>query len=238
MAGNFKPPPRAKTALDNRKLNLSAPVPNVQGKYASLIWGLFSNNPRITVYTNDPNDNAPPGYGKISANLSLPAFMMFLVMLRKVIDSPGETKDKVENKNYTYFSGKRSDLPVVVSELHVGKDAEGVVWISVTDTIKKERPRIKFKFHPDDFHALVHGDGRPYSKGEASALYAEGYANLLDKMMIHMASENYVEPPPRDGGGGGGGGGGNREGGGGNWNRGGGGGGQPPAEDKDDDLPF
>lgn len=238
MAGNFTPTPRVKNALDNRKLNLSAPVPNVQGKYASLIWGLYSNNPRITVYTNDPNDNNAPGYGKISANLDLPVFYAFLHMLNMAIEAPGEYKNKVENKNYIFPGGKRSDTPVVVSELHVGKDKDGVLWISVTDAMKKERPRIKFKFTPGDFHQFQHGDGRPYTEGEASVLFAKGYVNLLNSMMAHLAVVNYVEPPQKDQGGGGqrqGGGGG---GGGGNWNNRGGGGGSSGGGGQDDDLPF
>lgn len=233
MAGNYTPTPRIKNALDNRKLNLSAPVPGVQGKWASLIWGLFSNNPRITVYTNDPNDTKD--YGKISANLDAPVFFTFMQMLMQAIDAPGEFKTKIENKNYTFPGGKRSELPSVLSELHTGKDKDGVVYMSVT---ARDRPRIKFTFHPSDFHNLIHGDGRAFTEAEASVIYARGYVQLLTNMMSHMLVNNYVEPPPKDGGqrggGGGGGGYGNRGGGGG-----GGGGGQPAGgDDLEADLPF
>jgi hypothetical protein len=232
--GNFQPTPRVKNALDNRKLSLSAPTPGVQGKYSSLIWGLYSNNPRITVYTNDPNDSdKSKNYGKITAALDLPVFMMLMNMINQAIDSPADVKFRIENKNYIFPAGKRSDHPVVVSELHVGKK-DGVVWMSVT---AKDRPRIQFKFHPSDFHAFQHGDGRPFTEAEASAIFARGYVRLLEEMMLHLAAENYTEPPPKDGGNSGGGG--NR----GGWNRDGAGGGgqsrpESTSDDKDDDLPF
>lgn len=201
MANDFRPAPRVKNALDNRKLNLSTPCPGVQGKWSSLIWGLYANNPRITVYTNDPNDTgADKGYGKINANLDLPVFYMLTGLITKAIDyvataDKPDWKDKVENKGFTFFGGKKSDKPAVISSVWVGKDKEGVVWISV---VAKDRPIIKFSFAPSDFHNFVHGDGTPYTAGEASVLFADGYVTLLENMMTHMACNNYVEPPPRD----------------------------------------
>lgn len=248
---DFKPAPREKNALDNRKLSLSAPLPNGGGKKSSLQWSLVSNNPRITVFTNDPND-ANNNYGKISANLDLPKFYEFMLKLRQAADAPGEYKSYVENLGFTFYGGKRSDTPAVLSQLFVGKDKDGVVWMSVTDAQKKERPRIKFNFGTPDFHTWHHGDGTPYSAGEASKLAAEAYYLMLTNLMTHMAAMHYVEPPPRDGQGGGGGGGnrggygggggGNRSGGGGygggERSGGGGGGGSEAAAVRDDDLPF
>jgi uncharacterized membrane protein YgcG len=237
MAGNFQRPERIKNALDNRKLNLSAPTPGVQGKYASLIWGLYSNNPRLTVYTNDPNDSGEQnGYGKISANLDGPTFFAFLELLKIAVAAPGEFKDKVENKNFIFPGGKRSERPVVVSELWAGKDKDGLIWISVT---ARDRPKIKFPITNPDFHQFLHGDGTPYAPAETSKLFALGYINMLDKMMAHLMVTLWVEPekknPPGGGGNYGGGGGG-----GGGYNRGGsgGGGGGTSAGGDGDDIPF
>jgi hypothetical protein len=211
MAGNFKPAPREKNAFDNKKLNLTAPCPTAKGKMSSLVWGLFSNNPRITVYTNDPEDNtASKNYGKISANLDGPTFFAFLDLLYKVVDHEGEYKDKVDNMNYIFPGGKRSDRPVITSELWVGKDKEGVIWMSVAAPASQDRPRIKFIFQSSEFHHWIHGDGTPYSAAEASKLYARGYVRMLENMMAQMMVSNYVEPPPRDNTRGGNAGGGNR----------------------------
>ena len=250
MAGFSKAPPREKNALDHRKLNLSAPTPGHQGKFASLIWGFHANNPRITVYTNDPNDaGADKGYGKIAANMDTPTMFAFTNLLNQVIDHEGEVKYKIENKNFIFPGGKRSEKPVVVSETWIGKDAQGVIWLSVS---ARDRPKIKFEFQPSDFHHFMNGDGTPFSKAEASKLWARGYVRILENLLPVLAVANYVEPPPKDGGQGGGGynrggGGGNQGGGGGNYgggNRGGNSGGNDSgfggggSSGGDEDMPF
>lgn len=225
MAGDFRPPERVKNALDNRKLSMSVPCPGAQGKWSSLQWGLYANNPRITVFTNDPNDTgADKGYGKISANLDLPVFAAFLCELDKIIMGPEDVKVGIENKNFIFPGGKRSEKPVVVSTLWFGKNKEGEVWMSV---VARDRPKIQFKFGAgQDFHHFVRGDGTPYSAGEWSQLCAKGYIRILEEMMPALAVANYVEPPKKDPPAGGGGYGGGQRGGGGGGNYGGGGGGQ------------
>ncbi len=255
MSTGFQRPPREKNALDNRKLNLSAPTPGVQGKTASLIWGLMSNNPRLTVYTNDPNDTGEQnGWGKIQAALDAPTFFAFLALLQDALEAKEEVKMMIENKNFIFPGGRRSEHPVVVSELWVGRDKEGVIWVSVS---AKDRPKIEFPIGPGDFHELYHGSGERLSKGEASAIYTKGYIALLQGMMTTMLCTNYVEPEKRDppagsggggsygggrGGNGGGGGGGyrgNGGGGGGSYGGGrGGSGGGGGGSSQDDDIPF
>lgn len=192
---DFVPNQRTKNALDNRKLNLSTKCPADQTKWSSLIWGIYANNPRITVYTNDPSDQGESkGYGKISANLDLPVFYMFLAKLSEVIDAKDEIKFKFENKNFIFPGGKRSEKPVTTSELWVGKDKDGIVWISVT---AHNRPKIKFPFCPSDFHFLLNGDGSPVSAAEVSCLCAKAYVTILQNMMATMACNNYIEPTPK-----------------------------------------
>jgi uncharacterized membrane protein YgcG len=233
MAGNF--PQRVKNALDHRKLNLSAPTPGQQGKYSSLIWGFHANNPRITVWTNVPEDQTEKnGNGKIAANMDTPVFFALMNLLYQAIDAPGEFRRKIENKNFIFPGGKRSEKPVVVSETHVGKDAEGCVYISVT---ARDRPKIKFVFGSSDFHQFFDGStGEPLSKAECSVLFAKGYVRLLEGIVEGLAVANYEEPKPKEGSGGygnrgGGGGGGGRNYGG---NSGGGGGNFGDS----DDMPF
>lgn len=243
MAGDFRREPREKNILDNRKLSLSAPVPGVQGKFAALVWSLEKQeSPRITVYTNDPNDTKD--YGMIKAPMDLATFMMLMALINKAIDAEPGFRDKVDNLNYIYPNGKKSEQPVLISETWVGKDKDGVMWILVS---AKDRPKVKFEFQPSWFHVLVHGDGTVYSKAEASVLFARSYTRMLELLMTHLAVIKYKPPEPRPDQGqrGGGGGYGNRS----NDNRGGGGGGgdnrggdRAPAMagggDLEDDLPF
>ena len=228
----FTPPVRKKIALDNGKLKLNAPCPSAPGKTSNLIWGLVANNPRITVYTGDPEDSGERnGYGKIVAAMDAPAFFILLGMIENFANGPVDQKGKMDNLNYTWFGGKRSDAPVVVSETWVGKDKEGKVFISI---ISGSRPKIAFYFQPPQFHQLCSADGTPLDRGQASVLAAKGYANLLKNMMSNMLVSEYVEPPPpkdRNGGSGGG----NNYGG---ANRSGGTQRQTPTEAPAEDYPF
>lgn len=193
-------PPRKKIALDNRKLSLFAPCPSAPGKTASLSWRLVSNNPRITVYTNDPADMTEKnGNGLIAAALDAPIFFMLMRLMYNIIDAAPGTKEKIENKNFIFPGGKRSEKPVVVSEIIVGKDDDGVVFISVV-AYDKQRPRIKFELLPSEFHSLYHQNGQQFTKGEASALYARGYIQCLEGLMSHLLVTEWVEPEKKDNG--------------------------------------
>lgn len=191
-------PPRKKIALDNRKLALSAPCPSAPGKFATLTWRLVSNNPRITVYTNDPADMTEKnGNGLIAAALDAPIFFALVSLLYKIIDGPNGVKEKIENKNHIFPGGKRSEKPVVVSEIIVGKDDEGVVFISVV-AYDKSRPRIKFELIPNEFHCFYHQNGQQFTKAEASDLYARGYMQCLEGLMTHLLVTEWVEPEKKD----------------------------------------
>lgn len=214
MADNgFRPAPRPKNALDNKKLGMRAP--NATGQYASLQWSLVSNNPRITVFTNDPNDTKD--YGKIVAALDAPTFFAFLGAIKKAIDTPLDAKFEqviIENSNFIFPGGKRSEKPVVVSRLIVGRDDDGTIWVSVT---AQGRPNIKFPFTSPEFHSLIKKNGDKLEQGEVSRIYASAYHSMLSGVMAVCLVNLYVEPPPKDGN--------QRGGGGGGFNRGGGGGG-------------
>ena len=194
MADNnrgFQPTPRKKNALDSKKLNLVAPCPTAPGKRSSLIWGVYSNNPRLTVYTGDPEDSTErTGYGKIAANLDTPTFFAFIEMLEASAKSTEECKQKIDNKGFTWFGGKRSEVPVVLNSLIVGKDAEGCVFISV---VADNRPIIKFFIGPSESHALYHSTGKPFTKAESSSLYAIAYCQLLRNMVGNVLVSEYVE---------------------------------------------
>jgi hypothetical protein len=237
MSNGFTGTPRKKIALDNGKFNLSAPS-TAEGKTASLTWGLHKNNPRIIVWTRDPQDMTEKnGNGKIQAELDMPVMLSLIESLElAIIKEPG-WRAKLENKNYTYFGGKRSDAPVVLTEIWVGKDKEGYVFLSVT---APNRPTIKFKVAPSSFHHWFNSDGSQYTPQQISEIYAKGYAQMLRHVYLNLAVTEFVdvqaEKQQKQGGQGGG------------WNNnrnqnnaGGGGWNKQPAQtssDQDDDLPF
>lgn len=175
MAGNsgFQPPPRVKTALDNRKLNISTPCPSNPAKKSNLTWGLYTGNPRITVYTGDAENT------KVSAALDIIVFESFMILLKRALTAAPGWKDTVVNTGYTWFNRVRSPNPEVISKLHVGKDTDGKIWISVTDN---KATKVRFFIGSPDFHSFEHGDGTPYSKEETSVLLTEAYINVLTRV--------------------------------------------------------
>lgn len=249
--------PRKKIALDNNKLNLSAPSSGGGGKTASLIWGFHKNNPRITVWTRDPQDETEKnGKGKIQAELDLPVLLSMLNVLRAAIMEEPGYKAKLENKNFTFFGGKRSDAPMVLTEIWVGKDSEGFVFISVT---APGRPVIKFRIQPSDFHTWYSANGEKITPEKLATTYVAGYLDIVQGIYNHLSVTEYVdraaEQAARQAGGGfnrggGGGGGFNRGGNGGGGGYGGGnqgggnqgggnqGGNQGGGDAKLDDFPF
>lgn len=246
---DFTPPMRKKIALDNSKLGLMTKCPSAEGKMSKLVWGLNKNNPFLRVYTGDPADESDRTKGgRIQAELDAPHLFMLLELIRQAVKAESGWKTSMSCDNYVFPGGKRSEKPVNVADVWVGKDKDGVVYLSVVDKILKDRPVIKFDVAlPDYWIHVRHADGRTYSKAEGSVVFAQGYANMLEKLYSTLLVDEFVPyaPPVKPGGGGGGYNRGGQGGGGagGGYNRGnqGGGGGSAPAPDAGPDgdgMPF
>lgn len=195
---------KKKTALDNPKLSLSVPCPvkDVKAR-SSMKFDLVGNNPRITVYTNDPSDK-DNNFGRIQAKLDIVVFGTFLSYLQASIDATEKVTYCIENKNYTWFKKQRSETPVVESKLWVGRDENGVVWVCVEDVVTKNRPRIKFPFTLPYFHALLK-NGEPMTEAEVSRGVASAFVHALRDAMHQLLVDNYehVDPKSREKNGGG-----------------------------------
>lgn len=198
MAYENQRAPAKKNALDNRKLCLFAKAPNNpkdSDRQAILMWNVYSNNPRVSVFTGDPTDNSEANNkGRISANLDGPIFYTFLEMLESVAKSKVAIELKVINKNYSWLNGKRSDEPSIVSELHVAKEEDGGVWISVE---AQNRPKIKFYITPSDWHQFCYADGKPLEKHDLIKMHVIGYCNLLRNLVSEIMVNEYTEPVQR-----------------------------------------
>ena len=252
---DFQGQPRKKIALDNSKLGLVAKCPTAEGKISKLSWGLNKNNPFIRVYTGDPADESErTKNGRIQAELDAPHLYALMVLIRQATREENGWKNCISCSNYIFPGGKRSESPVVTAEIWVGKDKDGVVYISLIDKLIKDRPVIKFDICVGGFWIkLRHGDGREYTKAESSLVFANGYANMLEALYGGLLIDEFVpyqKPEGQNNGGrggygkGGGGGGGYSRGGngGGGYSKGGdssgGGSSSFGGDDGGDDIPF
>jgi hypothetical protein len=234
---------RRKGALDNRRLTLQALDKNADGKYSSWVWGFRKNMPTITIWTNEEADKQSQHKGKISAEMDIALIYFLCEEILRAIEEPGEYKASVNLKGFKFFgAGKRSDEPMLLSSIFVGKGADGVIWLSVT---AKDRPRYRFGFVPPEaFNDFVDGNGNPADRGKVSQIYARGYVKLLQQLYATYAYHEFTEPPPKKQGGGGygggNGGGGYNNGGGGGYGGGNGGGQRQQSNysDMDNDVPY
>lgn len=230
---DYQKPVVKKTALKNPKLSLAAPNPAAKGVYAKLSFDVYQNNPRIVIDTKDPGMmNKESSFGRITAAMDAISFSMFLELLKGIIDSPVADKKKFENFGNEYVNGQRSNEIVALTDVWVGKDTEGVVFVSVVSK-KPGWPVIKFPFGLSDrrFTKIYHSDGTEYSKAEISVLAAKAYYKLLTELMPNVLDTHFYEAPPNP-----------------KWSKGGGGnsGGYnkpsynsaPAGGGDDDDIPF
>lgn len=153
-------------------------------KSSVLTWGCRDGNPRITVNTNVESDKKNT-FGMINAGFNPETFFIILDLLKRVASSKEPISYKVDNKTTVMADdGKRSE-PFVSTELWIGKDTDGIVWISV---IAPDRPKIKFNFTISNYH-LFHRKGEgAITAAEASVWAAERVADILSQCYIPLVS--------------------------------------------------
>lgn len=214
----FTSPPRKKNALDEYKLRMSCPPVQGATRPGSLALSVVKNQVHIDVYTNVPNDK---NNGNIRAAMDSTMFYALLELAKTVPQLEANQNHKIPNKNHTFFEGKRSEEPKLVSTTIVGRDKEGVCFIAI---VAKDRPYLKFNFLPTNYHQLLGVDGNPMDPAKTSEFMLAGWINTMTQLVGAVLVAEYVEPPPKDAGNGG-----NNNSGGGGWkgnnNSGGGGGG-------------
>jgi uncharacterized membrane protein YgcG len=238
---------RPKTVLNHRALTMYAP--NGEGKFANLSIDLKKNDPILTVRTNIAND-ANNDYGRIQANVPVDKFYMFLEMIKHAATEVTEPfRWAYEHRDRKFIGqGKMTDGPVLIYRLVVGREDDGVVFVSI---VQDKRPNIKFSFLPDTKTAFKDADGNEMPRQLQSKFLALGKVKAIERLVEMVFKEHYKHPEPKQQGGGGGSWG-NRNGGGGNggggWNnngggrsqggQGGGAGGGASADMVSDDIPW
>lgn len=232
--------PKAKAVFFSR-FSMRAPLvvagqarPDIE---SVLMFGIYRDNPRLQVKTNDPNDENN-NYGKVVAAMDPLTFGTLIAHIEELIKNPTKDVRVIDNFNL-YKGGQKFDEPQFINRTMVGRDDEGRIWIKI---VEDGRPAPTFVFGPPKFHVHIRMDKTPVPAAEMSQRYAAAFCRILTQVITSSigkrddgeedaASAN--KPPqeqrePRQGGnwgnrqGGGGGNWGNRQGGGGNWgNRGG-----------------
>lgn len=177
--------------LDFVRLQMFTPAPNMQNVRSKLSFGFRDGNPRITVFTNDPNDTIAKGI--IYAGLSPEMFEIFLTVFETVIRTKDEVKQAIDCYTSRYEDNKPTGERLLNSQVWVGKDANQLIWLSVT---AENRPRIKFTFQVSEWHKIYHSDGTLITEAEGSRLAAMAHLNLLRQVYGHLLANYLLNPPP------------------------------------------
>lgn len=165
------------------KFMMFTPTPGAPTKRAKLAWSVRDGNPRITVFTNDPNDKT--AYGIISCPMNPETFISFIDLFQSVANGENNVKYKIDCMTAKRDQEGKMMEKTLLSELWFGKDEQGVCWISA---LAPGRPKIRFNFAISDFHRIYKPDGNPLSEGEASKLQLKAVLNSVRTIFMQEFS--------------------------------------------------
>lgn len=175
---------------DFEKLALFADSPE-PGKRARMQFGGRDGMFRITVFTGVGTEGKD---GIIYCPFDPGSFSILLNMLEQAIRAePGE-KFKVVCRGTIYENDKPTDKTKLLGEVYVGKNSEGIVWISMTH---EKHPKIIFEFRTSKFMDFYGKDGNKMSDTDLSKLTAGAYLNTLRNIMSAYSMAVSCEPKPQ-----------------------------------------
>lgn len=128
-------------------------------------------NPRFMLYMNK-GGNAPGNTIALD-----PIIFYYLLEAMDYIANKSEADRITMPVKSNWVNGKRLDQPVIVSNVSIGRDATGVIFLSIL--IKGDSAPAVFEFNPSFFGNLLASNGEELSLGLASILVAKGWARLV-----------------------------------------------------------
>lgn len=178
---------------DFQKFNIYANLSSNSGARSRLTWGLMNGNPRITVFTNDPSDTVDNKV--IPFNMTFEILYMVFSIMEKTAKHQGEIKHGFEYSRRVYENNKPTNETVRVSKLVIGKDSEGICWMSV---VAPNRPNIKFDFNIGTQTTICDQNGAPLRDDFISAGTMLGTVTGLKAAYGGILTEIFMNPPPRE----------------------------------------
>ena len=182
-------PDSKKNILSHSKMTLTAPkLPN--GSYPPKFKvQTYNNNVQFAIFTGLDNS------GVINAGMDPITFYTALAMIERMIKEPTPAKDEVITYKVENDQGRGKDK-ALKSTTVIGKDSEGVLFISVLST-DSSMPKVKFNFNTDFYHRIsIPG----VSKATVSELAAQAWVDALRVIMgVHLTTT--YEPVVFNGGG-------------------------------------
>lgn len=186
--------PLPKTALDEWKLALQAPIPGMRKK-STLKVSIANNQPRIMVFTGYEGD---PKNGFIMGRLDTLSFMSILEALRLVIKGELNAEGKFRRFDIPCkFPSKGGAEYITDAYVTIGREEgdDGRIFIAVTGN---NVTPVKFYFGPTECHEGWLENKQPVEPRILTEIYANAWCRIFSRMVLNALNDNYTPPPPRD----------------------------------------
>lgn len=175
------------------KAIMYADSPGAPGKRAKLVWSTRKTYPRLSIFTNDPADK---GNGLITAPLDTPTLYGILDIMDTVLRATEEMKQKIDIYTSKWENNQRTNEMVLLSTVWVGKNANGINWISLVSS-DPVRPKVIFEYQTGDYYQFFKKDGAQYTKAETSNLALAAAIRLLRNFFENNPIANTSSKLPR-----------------------------------------
>ena len=177
-----------KTFMDIAKIVLWAESPVEDGKMARLSVSLRDGNPRFVV-----NTGAKGREGMINFPMQVIDAVTCMNVLKDVASGENGKLVTARSQGRVYKDDKMTNEIKEVAALHIGKTAEGIVFLSVT---MEGKPKIVFPFKPNKWMVFQTKDKAPIPDSYLSEKLAISFADLVldvcTKVVLRYTEEEYT----------------------------------------------
>lgn len=172
----------------NKALRSANPVYD-GARPAILRWTVYRNQPRIVVWTNNPNDNKE----RVTCTMSFPDAYSLLYAMEELYRKGEENLIQMECFNFDYDeqTGERSEKATKQATVVVGVDRDGYEYIGVVKASDSAQVPIKFYYRPNNYQRLVDKSGQELDKFKVSKIYALGYVEMWRQLLAAVDASGY-----------------------------------------------
>lgn len=175
-------------------------------KRPNLRFGVYGNEPRITVKTNVQGDL---NNGKIDFNCDMATFCAAMAFAKSLAEGTATATERKFIYQNDFVAGKKLDRIIPITTLVIGRAQDGRMYIALLSA-QTSRPKIRFFFGPTKYHNITNGDGSAITAEEMSNAYALGFLQpatqfmygLMTGVSFDQNAKNVANPANMNGGGG------------------------------------
>lgn len=181
-------PNKPKTYVTFERLSLYANNKRTEKGVPKMSFGMLNDNPRITVYTNDPDDKIESGV--IAAGFAPEEIQTVFQVIEKIaMGEPGDRHYCCVYRN-EWIDGKPTNNKILRNKLYVGKSQQGIVELCL---VEHERPKIMFQIKMSQYHGIKNAKGEDIDEGEASVMATLSLVAILKDLYRLEAIKNLTK---------------------------------------------